>query len=255
MNGTSAALGAFFFVFGLSVGSFIANYSKRTARGESALRGRSRCPHCEKTLGFPELVPVIGYLLVRGRCRACGQAIGLFYPAVELGAGLLSLWAFLVLPGWLAFAGALLAWALLAAALVDAHLHILPDSITLPLIPLGLGVTWINLPERLPNHIAGALAGFLAIVAIMILYKYLRKRDGIGLGDAKLLAAAGAWLGAAALPSVVVMASLGGLAWLALTTLRGEALAANRRLAFGPFLAGAFWLVWLYGPLSFPGSP
>lgn len=239
----------FLFFSGACVGSFISSYVLRSEQGEGVLMGRSHCPHCKKALGPLDLVPLVSFLLLRGRCRACGQKISRFYPLVEAAAGLFALWAYLVLPGWLALAGAILAWALLAASLVDARREILPDILTLPLVLLGIAVTWLNRPDQLLPHLLGALAGYLAIVGIMFLYKRLRKRDGIGMGDAKLLAAAGAWLGWAGLPSVIVIASLGGLAWLAVAALRGQALSADKRLPFGPFLAGAFWLVWLYGPL------
>ena len=139
-----------------------------------------------------------------------------------------------------------LAAPLLTAAAIDARRLILPDFLTLPLIPLGLAMAWLEPPD-LATRAIGALSGFLTFAGIGWLYRRWRGRDGLGLGDAKLLAAAGAWVGWQGLPSVVLIAAIGGLAWALLTRQR-----ADQKMPFGPFLAAGFWLVWWLGPLG-PG--
>jgi leader peptidase (prepilin peptidase)/N-methyltransferase len=139
---------------------------------------------------------------------------------------------------------ALLAAWLGLASVIDAKRLILPDLLTLPLIPAGLFLVGLQ-PPALTDRLLGAVIGFTVFAAISVLYRRLRRRDGLGLGDAKLLAAAGAWVGWQGLPSVVLIASLGGLAWALVTRADGD-----RQVPFGPFLALGFWLVWWLGPLE-----
>ena len=137
-----------------------------------------------------------------------------------------------------------LAAILIWAAVIDTRSMILPNYLTLPLIPAGLALAWLQPPE-LTARLIGAAAGFLVFAGIALLYRKIRGRDGLGLGDAKLLAAAGAWVGWQALPSVVLIASVGGLVWALITRPSGQT-----RIAFGPFLALGFWLVWRFGALE-----
>jgi leader peptidase (prepilin peptidase)/N-methyltransferase len=155
----------------------------------------------------------------------------------------------LVLSGWLLWASLALGWTLLALAAIDLRHYLLPDPLTLPLIPAGLGLAWLIEPAKLPDHAIGAAAGLVGFALIAWLYRRLRRREGLGLGDAKLLAAGGAWLGWQALPSVVALAAVFALALALAGALPGGKLAATTRIAFGPHLALAIWLVWLYGPL------
>ena len=137
-----------------------------------------------------------------------------------------------------------LALVLVIAALIDLREMILPDRLTLPLIPLGWAMAWQGAPD-LSDRLIGSAAGFAAFAGIAALYRRLRGRDGLGLGDAKLLAAAGAWVGWRDLPSVVLLGAVTALVW-ALATRRDP----GRPLPFGPFLAAAFWLVWRFGAVS-----
>jgi len=171
--------------------------------------------------------------------------------AAVLGA-VAAVWAWLALPPWLVPVGCLLGWVLVALALIDAREHRLPDALTLPLIPAGLAATWWEVPDTdvLLAHALAAALGYGAFALLAAGYRRLRGRDGLGLGDAKLLAAAGAWVGLAGLPSVVLLAALAGLA---VTLARGWATGAEVRgvpLAFGPYLALAFWVVWLHGAVE-----
>lgn len=140
----------------------------------------------------------------------------------------------------------LLGWVLLALGWIDALCFRLPDVLTLPLLLAGLALTGLDAPDDLPWHALGAAGGYLALRGIAIGYRLLRGREGLGAGDAKLLAAAGAWLGPAALPWLVLIAAVVALAWAGVAALAGRSVQATTVLPFGPFLAAAFWLLWLY---------
>ncbi|MGE5503989.1 MAG: prepilin peptidase [Actinomycetota bacterium] len=235
MNGLAVALAA------PVAGSFVACAALRLADGRS-LWGRSCCPACGRTLRATELVPLLSWLAGGGRCTGCGAPVSAWYPLVELAALVLAVPA-LALDGWRVWAGCGLAWTLLLLALVDIRRQRLPDAVTLPLLAAGLAVVASFRPDQLIDHLLAAAAGWLAFALLSATWRRLRGRDGLGGGDAKLLAAAGAWVGPLALPWVVLLAALGGLAW-------GVAKGWDpaRRLPFGPFLAAAAYLAWLYLP-------
>ncbi len=232
-----------------AIGSFLGVLALRLPAGKGVAWGRSACPHCATRLGLRDLVPVLSWAVQRGRCRHCGAALGWFYPAMELAALAVALWATLALPGSMIWIGCLLGWWLLTLAAVDAREMILPDLLTLPLILAGLAVTYLVAPDRLAHHLAGAGAGFAVIAAIGYAYRRLRGRDGIGLGDAKLAAAAGAWVGWIGLPGVILIAALAGIAAVLLRGAADGRIEATRRIAFGPFVALATWVIWVHGPL------
>ena len=169
-----------------------------------------------------------------------------------VAAAIVPFWAYSTLAGWDVAAGCVLGWVLLAASVVDVRRKIVPDLCTLPLIAIGIGVTWLD-GSPLTEHLVGAVVGFLSFVLVNLAYRAARGRDGLGLGDAKLLAAAGAWIGWQGLPSVVFLASFLALTWVLAGRLGGTRFAADTVLPFGPFLALGVWIVWLYGPVGFPG--
>ena len=148
---------------------------------------------------------------------------------------------------WRLLPGAVLGWSLLALGWIDWHTLRLPDALTLPLMGVGLAVTFWDLPAALYASVVGALAGYTVLVLVGIGYRLVRGRDGLGHGDAKLLAAGGAWLGWAALPWVMLFAAVLGLALALLHRARGMQLTRETALPFGPPLALAIWLIWLYG--------
>jgi leader peptidase (prepilin peptidase)/N-methyltransferase len=159
-------------------------------------------------------------------------------------------WATLVVPPSLALlATLLLGWTLLVLASVDAAILRLPDPLTYGLTAAGLGTAFLLRDQDFAGHVIGAVAGFAIFAAIRWLYARLHSRDGLGLGDAKLAAAAGAWLGWQALPSAVLVAALGGLATYLLGSIRRGPSALGEPLPFGVPLSLAMWLVWLYGPI------
>lgn len=230
-------------------GSFLGLLVVRLPAGEPVIAGRSRCPSCGHTLAARDLVPVLGWLIRRGRCRHCEAEISWLYPIVELAALAIAAWALAVLPGWLAWAGAGFGWVLLTLAIIDARHFLLPDALTLPLAPAGLAVAWFANPDAIADHAIGGLIGAAALGLIALLYRRLRARDGLGWGDVKLFGALGCWTAWQGLPTILLYAALAGLLWALTLRLTGRHLTATTHLPFGPFLCWAGWLVWLYGPV------
>jgi leader peptidase (prepilin peptidase)/N-methyltransferase len=229
------------------IGSFLGVLIMRLPAGRPVGLARSACDSCGHALAWYDLVPLVSYVGLGGVCRYCRAAIGRFHLVVELAAVAVAVSAILVDPEparlWLDCA---LGWVLLALAWIDAEWFLLPDALTLPLIPAGLAAAaWIA-PEDLYDHALGAVLGYLGFWLIAALYLRLRGREGLGLGDAKLLAAAGAWLGWAALPMIVLIAAIGALIVALIMALSGRRIDATTALPFGPFLALAIWLAWLF---------
>ncbi len=237
-------------ILGACVGSFILVVVLRYPAMQGILRGRSVCPACHRPIATRDLVPIVSWVLLKGRCRACAAPIGWHYPVVELAAAALAAWAAMLYSGWQLWTSCGLGWALLALSLIDLRSFSLPDFLTLPILAAGLAVTAWTWPPALPAHLLGAALGYTALAGISWLYRRLRGRDGLGLGDAKLLAAGGAWLSWQSLPDVVLIAAVLALAVaIGASLVRHLPLSATTRVPFGPFLAAAIWLVWLYGPL------
>lgn len=232
------------------VGSFLSVLVVRLPAGEGVVGGRSRCRSCGKALAPRELIPLVSWIARRGRCGACGAPIGSLYPALEIAAVAVAAWAAVSVPEAMLWPSVGLAWALLALGVIDARAMILPDVLTLPLIAAGLVVAWSVDPGGTFDHVIGAAAGGLTFWLIGWIYARARRRRGLGLGDVKLYAAAGAWVGWQGLASVVLLASLAALAAIAARAAGGRAVGASTRVAFGPFLALGLWLTWLYGPLG-----
>ena len=194
-------------------------------------------------------MPLVSWVIARGRCGHCGRPVGWFYPAVELAALAAALIALAVDDIETAWLDCLLGWWLLALAWIDVRRLILPDVLTLPLIVAGLLAAAVLDPDSLAERALGAALGYLALRAVAWAYLRLRGREGLGQGDAKLLAAAGAWLGAVALPQIILVAALSALLVAAALRLSGRTMHAHSALPFGPFLALAIWALWLFGPL------
>ena len=170
-----------------------------------------------------------------------------------LASVLLGVWSGLAV-GWpLAVIGAPLAVALLLIAVIDAEHFWLPNILTLPLGAAGLAASAFIGPGSFVDHLIGAVLGFAVLAGLAALYKRLRGRDGLGGGDARLLAAIGAWVGWAGLPSVVVWASLAGLSWVLARVVARRAPSLDTALPYGTYLAIGAWLTWLYGPLGRAG--
>jgi leader peptidase (prepilin peptidase)/N-methyltransferase len=173
----------------------------------------------------------------------------LLYPALELGAAAVVLWAMTVMRGELLLITTLLGWVLLALAAMDWRAFILADVLTLPLIAVGLIVVWWIDPNAAVWHVVGAVAGFVLMVGAASGYRWLRGRDGLGFGDAKLMAAAGAWVGLAGVGSVLLYGAVLSLCLALAGRVFGGEVSAQTPVPFGVGLAAGLWLTWLYGPL------
>ncbi len=223
---------------------------RRLPRGQAVALDRSRCEACGHVLGARELVPLLSYAVQRGRCRGCGAAIGRFHPLVELAALAVALSAVPFAPDAATlWADCVLGWGLLALALIDLEHMLLPDVLTLPLVVLGLGATALLVPDAVTEHAAGAALGWAGLRLVGLAHRRLRGHEGLGGGDAKLMAVAGAWVGAAALPWVLFLGSVLGLALLAPPALLRQGRGSWRtvRVPFGPALALGIWVMRLHG--------
>lgn len=229
------------------VGSFLGVIVRRLPGGVPIARPRSRCDRCGAALRARDLVPILSWLIAKGRCRYCGDTLGWFYPGIELAAVAVALTAVLVDPGEGAWLDCLLGWWLLTLGWIDIRCWLLPDALTLPLVIAGLAAAAGFDPDQLTSRSLGAALGYLSLLAVAATYRSLRGREGLGRGDAKLLAASGAWVGAAALPQVILLAALSALAAAACLRLAGVRLGPRSALPFGPFLALATWVLWLFG--------
>lgn len=225
------------FAVGACVASFLALIADRLPRGETVVRGGSRCRACGRPLRPFELVPLLSYIVQRGRCRRCRARIPADLPIAELAGGVSTLLAAGSSNGSAAQAATvMLCWALLALALLDWRALWLPDAITLPLAVAGLAAV-AALPEPgLADRVAGATLGFAALEALRLAFRRLRGHDGMGAGDPKLLAALGAWLGWSPLPLVVLIAAVIGLMFTALRHRAGSA-TAREPIPLGTALA------------------
>lgn len=207
----------------------------------------SRCPHCGHSIRPAQNIPLISYLLLKGRCKACGAPISARYPIVELISAVLSaLVAWQLGPTWSTGAALVLTWALICLSAIDIDHQMLPDAITLPLLWTGL---LVNLPGLFVNSrssVIGAASGYLALWAVYKGFKWLTGKEGMGYGDFKLLAMLGAWLGWKVLPLVVLLSSVvGAITGITLVVARGRD--KNIPIPFGPYLAAAGWLALLWG--------
>jgi leader peptidase (prepilin peptidase)/N-methyltransferase len=232
------------------IGSFMGVLIVRLPAGAPVVLARSACSHCGARLTWWEMIPLISFVSLQGRCRHCRHAIAPFHPAVELAALGVALWAVFAEPdpGRL-WADCALGWTLLTLAWIDFDSFLLPDVLTLPLLLAGLTLTAFAAPLALTDHSLAAALGYLSFQALAFAYRRLRGRDGLGGGDTKLIAAAGAWCGLALLPFIVLGSAVAGqLAALGLA-LAGRTMTSRTRIPFGPCIALAFWLAWLHGGL------
>lgn len=231
------------------VGSFLAVLASRLPEGRSFAWSRSSCESCGHVLGPRDLVPLASYFALRGRCRYCGNAIGWPTLGMELAALAVAVWAGFYTSGWVLAASCVLGWILLLLAAIDWRVQLLPDILTLPLLIIGFAVTFLVAPLSWPDHAIGAAAGFFVLAVTAWAYRLLRGREGLGLGDAKLLAALGAWVAWEGLPTILMLGSILGLGFALARAGKRGGIKLSDRLPFGVFLAAAGWLVWLYGPL------
>lgn len=236
-------------IFGTLIGSFlnVVIYRGPSIWGllpeEASNRGgldapRSYCPSCKTTLRAIDLIPLLSYLGLKGRCRYCQAPIPPRYALIELTGAAAAVTSYLIAgPTLTALFMAVFLWSLIALGTIDWDTGYLPDAITLPLIWAGLLANLQGRYVPLDHAVIGAAAGYVIFRALGALYHRLRGREGLGQGDAKLLAAIGAWAGWTSLAPTVFIASFAALAWIAGASLFGKPYRADSEIAFGPFLA------------------
>lgn len=232
---------------GLIIGSFLGVLTGRWPHG-LALTGRSRCDACGVQLGALDLVPVLSILWLRGRCRRCGAAIAPRHLAIELAAAVVGAVMLGRYPLWPGLVAALAGWWLLALIVLDAEHQWLPDRLTLPFIPAGLGLGLVLGFAGLWERALAALLGFGVLAALRLGYRLRTGREGMGGGDPKLLAGIGALLGVLPLPFILTGAALLGLALALLDRLRGRDITATTALPFGALMAGMALILLMIGP-------
>lgn len=215
---------------------------------------RSACPTCKAPIRAWQNVPIVSWLVLRGRCAACGARISARYPLIEALTGVLSAAVAWKLGfGWPAAAALVLTWFLVALAFIDVDHQLLPDNLTLPLLWLGLLLSlWgpqpggAPVPVDLRSSLIGAAAGYLSLWCVFQAFRLLTGKEGMGYGDFKLLAALGAWLGwQMLLPVILVAAAVGAVTGIVILAVQGKD--RSTPIPFGPYLAAAGWLTLLFG--------
>jgi leader peptidase (prepilin peptidase)/N-methyltransferase len=240
---------------GLVFGSFIATVALRWPSGRSALVGRSHCDGCSKRLAARELVPLLSFVLQRGRCRGCGAAIHLGHPLAELLGMAIGIVAGVLAPGAAGVAGAVFGWLLLTLAALDLAAFWLPNLLTGALAAAGLATGLMAIPPAMDARLIGGIGGYAALAAVAAGYRLVRGRQGLGGGDPKLFGAIGCWLGWQALPLVLLAAALIGMAAVLGLYMGGRKVAATDRLPFGVMLAAAAFTVWIGQALTPTPAP
>ncbi|MGH8220681.1 MAG: prepilin peptidase [Steroidobacteraceae bacterium] len=215
---------------------------------------RSACPSCKAPIRAWQNVPIVSWLLLRGRCAACGVRISIRYPLIEALTGVLcAAVAWKLGFGWPAAASLVLTWFLVALAFIDVDHQLLPDNLTLPLLWLGLLLSlWGPQPGAAPvpvdirSSLIGAAAGYLSLWCVFHVFRLITGKEGMGYGDFKLFAALGAWLGwQMLLPVILIAAVVGAATGIVILAVKGKD--RGTPIPFGPYLAAAGWLMLLFG--------
>ena len=207
----------------------------------------SHCPNCGYRIKPWENIPILSWLFLRGHCSNCGNRISLRYPIIEALTAILSIVVAMHFGiSWEMVTALLLTWSLIALSLIDFDVQLLPDSITLPFLWLGMLLSLFGLFADPRSAIIGAVLGYLSLWSVYQLFKHLTGKEGMGYGDFKLLAMLGAWLGWQHLPQIIMLSALvGAVIGVTLILLRGHD--KNIPIPFGPYLAAAGWISLLWG--------
>jgi len=223
------------------------NHDEQASEPFNLVTPSSHCPKCNHEIKAIENIPILSYLFLKGRCSDCSIKIPVRYPIIEATTALLSIivaWHFG--PTWEAAAALLLTWALVALTVIDFDHQILPDSITLPFLWLGLGISLAGVFTDPESAIIGGLVGYLSLWSVYMLFKLTTGKEGMGHGDFKLLAMLGAWLGwQSVLPIILLSSVVGAVVGITLIVVRGRD--KNIPIPFGPYLATAGWITLLWG--------
>ncbi|MBP7217925.1 MAG: prepilin peptidase [Acinetobacter sp.] len=205
----------------------------------------STCPKCHTSIRWYQNIPIISWLVLRGKCGSCQNPISIRYPLIELLTLVCSLTVVAVFGASVQMIlGLIFTWVLIALTFIDFDTQLLPDRFTLPLAALGLGINSFAIYTTATAAIWGYLIGFLCLWVVYYLFKLITGKEGMGYGDFKLLAALGAWMGPLLLPLIVLLSSVvGAIIGIVLMKMRGE----NQPFAFGPYIAIAGWIAFLWG--------
>ncbi len=224
-----------------------ANYNKDKTN-LNLFTPRSHCPKCKHQISALENIPLISYLLLKGKCKHCKTKISLRYPLVELFSGIsVVIVAFYFGVSLQALFALLLTWALIALSMIDFDHQLLPDDITLPLLWLGIVINIFGLFTDLESSILGAIFGYGTLWSVYITFKLVTGKEGMGHGDFKLLAVLGAWFGWQSLPVIIMLSSIvGAIVGILLMIFKSHD--RNTAIPFGPYLAIAGWVSMLWGP-------
>lgn len=208
---------------------------------------RSRCGNCGHQITTLENIPVVSYLALKGRCKNCGTGISAQYPLVELftaGISVVVAWHFGV--SVQTIAALFFSWCLIAASGIDIGHKLLPDNITLPLLWLGILLSFFEIFVDLETSIIGAMAGYMSLWSVFIIFKLVTGKEGMGYGDFKLLALLGAWVGWKMIFIIILTSSVvGAVVGITLIVLKKNG--RDTQIPFGPYLAGAGWITLLWG--------
>lgn len=237
--------GCYWLMLGLSIGSFINVVVYRLPlrlmqpdQQLSLLFPPSHCPNCLNSLRWRDNIPLLSWMLLRGKCRNCHQPISIIYPLIELLMAVISLVLSKFLPDIpLLLATLFFCGALLALSLIDIRYYLLPDAITLPLLWVGLLLHCMALmPGSLTDAVLGVVIGYISLAGLAHGYHWLRHQHALGMGDAKLLAAIAAWTGWEALPIVLIIACGSGILFALISRILGQQ-SLNQAISFGPWLS------------------
>jgi leader peptidase (prepilin peptidase) / N-methyltransferase len=250
LDATAGVMALAAMLAGAAIGSFIGAALVRLPEGRSVLAGRSACDACAVPIAARDLVPLVSWLALGGKCRHCGAAIGAWQPFAELAGALIGGAAVLLAPPGLALPAMLLGWQLLLLALIDAHHLWLPRPLTVLLATSGAGLAaWRGWQEvsfaPLVAAVAGGALGFIMLWGVARGYRMLRGRDGMGDGDPPLLGALGLWLGPMGVIGTVIGASLIGMVAALVMLLARRPVAADTALPLGTLMAAAGWAIFL----------
>jgi len=208
---------------------------------------RSRCPSCKALIKAWQNIPILSFILQKGKCANCQAPISIRYPIVEATSAIISLVVALHFGvTWACLGALLLSWALIALSVIDYDTYLLPDDITLPFLWLGILFALYDVFVPLRTAVIGAIAGYLSLWTVNSLFQLLMKKQGMGHGDFKLLALFGAWLGWKMLPVIIFLSALvGAVVGISLIVFLGRD--RHKGIPFGPFLAAAGWLCLFWG--------
>lgn len=212
------------------------------------IQPRSHCPHCNHQITALENIPVVSYLFLKGKCKACKNKISLRYPLIEFISALTAtIVAFYFGVSIQALFAIFLTWVLIVQAMIDFDTKYLLDVITLPCLWLGILLNSFNVFTDLYSSVFGAILGYGTLRLVYEIYKFITKKEGMGFGDFKLLALLGAWFGWQMLPLIIIMSSLVG-AIIGISMIVFKSHDKTEPIPFGPYLAIAGWISMLWGP-------